>query len=237
VDTVREVRAARTHRETVEANEALRRRLEFAGIAVTHPVAVAMHARILRPGSSEHTDALLARMIDHWRGLEERLGVEVDARIVAYTMSADDSLDLALARIGAVPAVVDLRQWRYSTLYGLLWPRGGELRSQMLSAYNPFVALPQTDRWLVLAVLPTTTTEIRIEAEDWYPRLCVTLVNEGAAVLSAPPELRRELRSAILRILVNPLDTERLLVQPALTGVTQEARRLRARFEVREGMQ
>jgi len=234
---VQSARTARTHRATVDANDELRRRLELAGIAATHPVMVAVHARVLRPGSSPDTDGLLAAMLVRWRDIENQLGVEVDARVVAYAMSSDDALDRALAGLGVAPAAANLRSWRHGTLCGLLWPRGAEVRSQMLSAYNPFADLPPTDRWLVLAALPATTSEVRIEDDNWYPRLCVALINEGAAVLSAPPDQRRQLRSAILQTLVRALDTDTLLVQPALTGVTQEGRRLRARFEIREGLQ
>jgi hypothetical protein len=234
---VHALRGARTHQQTVMANDELRSRLEFAGTAVTHPVLVAMQARVIRPGSSPNTDELLAKMVDRWTALEARLGVEVDARVVAYTMSFDNTLDLALPQVSAGEIGTDRNAWRYSTLYGLLWPRGADVRSQTLTAYNPFSQLPPTERLLVRAVLPATTSDVPIEASDWHQRVCTALINEGAAVLSATPECRHELRRAVQRLLVDPLDTDTLLVQPALAGITHENHRLIARFEVREGMQ
>ena len=168
--------------------------------------------------------------------------MEVDAKIVAYDLSYTDDLDRALAALGPPPANIDRQQWRYGTLYGLLWPRGAELRSHALQAYNPFNPLPKTDRWLVLQALPPTTQEIRLETEDWHTQLNAALVRDGAASLSAPLEQRRDLRSAILRMLTLPLDTERLLVQPVVSALVPsaeagEGRRLLARFDIREGIQ
>ena len=237
VDAVEVVRSARTHRQTVDANEALRSCLERSGLAVTHPVLVAMQARVLRPGGSPATDGLLYLLLQRWQELELRLGVEVDARVVAYSLSNEEALDDALAGLGAALPAGDRRGWRYGALYGLLWPRGAGVRSQMLSAYNPFLELPPTDRWLVLASLSDATPQVSIESSDWRVRISVALVNHGVALLTAPPERRRELRAAIQQVIVAPLDSRALLVQPAVTGATQEGRRLLVRLEVREGIQ
>jgi hypothetical protein len=232
-DALGAVREASTHQEMLQSNEALRQQLEQAGLSISHPVMVALQARILRPGSSEKTDAILAELLQQWKELEEALGVEVDARMVAYTLSQRPDFDATLSHGGPIPAGDATRAWRYGALYGLLWPRGMEVRSQMLSAYNPFVDLPPTDRWLLRDVLPVTT-DVRWEEGDWYLRLCGTLVREGAAFLSAPVAKRKEIRQAVQQMLLSPLDTESLLVQPSVSGVFQEACRIRVRFEISE---
>lgn len=234
---VRACREAETHEATVLANEKLRGSLEEAGLAVTHPVLVAMQARVLRPGSTVRTDEMLDGLLTKWKSLEDRLGVEVDARVIAYALSEDSDLSAALDASHSHVEHRDTRDWRYGALYSLLWPRGSSVRSQALSVYNPFCRLEDTDRLLVLAVHADPTTDVGLEHADWAHQLKQVLAQEGAATLSAPPGSRQALRKAILQTLAQPIETAALLVAPILSGVTHEGRRLRARFDVQEDLQ
>jgi hypothetical protein len=104
----------------------------------------------LRPGSNQETDKLLLDLIRLWHQEEERLGIEIDARVFAYVVSDDDQLDKALWHLGLVEANP---YWRFQVIYGLLWARGNSVRSRALSAYNPFAVLPDAERELLLSVL------------------------------------------------------------------------------------
>ncbi len=43
----------------------------------------AINARVLRPGSNQETDKLRLDLIRLWHEEEERLGIEIDARVFA----------------------------------------------------------------------------------------------------------------------------------------------------------
>jgi hypothetical protein len=62
----------------------------------------------LRPGSNEETDKLLLDLIRLWHEEEERLGIEIDARVFAYVVSNDDQLDRALLHLGLAAEPVEL---------------------------------------------------------------------------------------------------------------------------------
>lgn len=233
-DAVRGVRQADSLKDLARANDQLRRCLAKEGLTISHAVMTAIQARVLRPGSSEATDRLLFELVQSWKDAERVLGIEIDARVLAYVRCGDSALDDALQGSAAAPGGAERHAWRCSVLYGLLWPRGAALRSQSLNAYNPFSALPSTDRWLAQVAVPSQTPEVRIEEDGWERRLQMLLVQHGSAALSAPLDRRRELRHAINRMMVEPVDTELLLVYPTVAGVRQDGRRLLVEFDVME---
>ena len=84
---------------------------------MTHWVMTAINARILRPGSNRETDKLLLDLIRLWHEEEERLGIEIDARVFGYIASTKDDLDGALAHLGLIQPS---SYWRFQVIYGLL---------------------------------------------------------------------------------------------------------------------
>ena len=110
------------------------------------------------------------------------MGVELDARVVAYVASADDRLEQALARAPNLSGE-RRRQWRMNVLAGLLWARGGALRERALSTTNPFRRLAPTDRLLVLAAVGETAPPVEVTTEDWSETLAERLRSKGSARL------------------------------------------------------
>ena len=166
-----DVRLATGYGELKQASDRLRKVLFSQGILVTHPVMTAINARVLRPGSNQETDKLLD-LIRLWHEEEERLGIEIDARVFAYVVSNDDQLDRALLHLGLVQPNP---YWRFQAIYGLLWSRGNILRSRSvrvaewraLSSYNPFAVLPDADRELLLDVLQVNEHQVWLDDADW----------------------------------------------------------------------
>jgi hypothetical protein len=75
---------------------ALRHALADEGYATFHAFLVALANRILRPGSSIDSDAFFLDAVRLWNAEEERLGVELDARVLAYRLARSDDIDAAL---------------------------------------------------------------------------------------------------------------------------------------------
>src|SRR5205823_333223 len=134
------VRSAPDHAGLAASTLALRKLLSRRGMIVNHAVMSAIHTRILRPGSSPASDALLRRLIEEWNTAEDQLGMEIDPRVYAYVAAQTPAAQADLALVGGVP--VQDPFWRFQTIYGLLWPRGSLVRAQGLSFYNPFADAP-----------------------------------------------------------------------------------------------
>jgi len=229
------VRAAQSHAQTQDAVRSLLALLVDRGVAVSHPVSAALNARVLRPGSTADTDRFIRDLVVRWRSEEERLGIEIDARVFAFGASASDEVDHLLA---AVPSAIDgRRQWRFATIYGLLWPRGAAVRASALRAYNPYHPQPPTDRALVLSALPNETAEVRLGGPGWKEQLAAALIDGGGCLLRADADQSRDLRQAIIELQAIPIDVGYLMLHPRVIGFARQDGDLFIHLELREAFQ
>ena len=231
-------RAAESHGALAAAATQLRRELNRRGFQVSHPIMTALHARVLGPGTSSTTDALLRDVVLRWQEAESALGIEIDPDVFAFHLSRNDELDLG----DAVPDLRDAEltrdeHWRYGVLYGLLWPRGSDVRADALQAYNPFGPLPRTDRLLVLQAIDVSVPEVDAEQDDWFDRVSEHLVAKGVARLGARREAAVVLRRALLRLTVDPIDAGGLFAYARVGGVHADAGRVSADVELSEALQ
>ena len=209
---------------------------------MTHPVMTAINARVLRPGSNQETDKLLLDLIRLWHEEEERLGIEIDARVFAYVVSNDDQLDRALLHLGLVQPNP---YWRFQAIYGLLWSRGNILRSRSvrvaesraLSSYNPFAVLPDADRELLLDVLQVNEHQVWLDDADWREQVEEAFKRGVSVSLIARPDARGDLKLAILGLAAEPVELGFLQVYPQVEGVQRHPRGFAVRWRVREAVQ
>jgi hypothetical protein len=236
---VADLRAAysQSHEDLAQAFRRLLHLLIQDGLTASHPVVVALQIRVLRPGSSHETDRLLHDLIARWRASEERLNIEIDARIFAYSCSSSTELDQALEQISIRGPESDVRRWRYNVLYSLLWPRGSAIRSRHLVTYNPFAALPVPERELVRDCLPRRTKIVPVDASDWFPQAAKALLSEGNVVLRAPVSSTQMLVQALMRMSVEPIEADFLLLYPRVARVAREEQHLDLVLELSETRQ
>jgi hypothetical protein len=217
------VREAGSHSELQQAIEANRRVLEARGVQVTHSVLSALHARVLRPDSGPDSDELLRVLAQHWRDMEETLGVEVDARVFSYIASRDGAtIDPVLLRIDP-RGDSDIVQWRLRVIHGLVWPRGHAVRAQALETYNPFAALPESDRLLLVDALNADHRPIPLSREAWRGDVAESLRFRGVAKLSCSLEQSGDLQRALLSLACVPVDVGYLQLYPQVDGIERSA--------------
>lgn len=229
--------ANKNHLEHANAFESLRKLLTKRGLFTCHGVVAAIANRILRPGSNSDTDALLHRMITRWRDLEENLDVEIDPRILAYLESGDESIDSIIQDPGDNAIEVNRRQWRFNTLFSLLWPRGGVSRSARLAVYNPFADLPETEHDLIRLVLEGESERVWVGDENWQQRAQQALVRDsGVRLVSVPDELPR-LRNALMEVMTVPIDSGYMLLHPKVNRVDRRVDCIEIGLSLAEGVQ
>jgi hypothetical protein len=212
-----DVRGARGMEDVREANADLRSALTERGVLGIHAVYAGLQNRILRPGSSESTDRLLRRLVRDWQAEEERLGVELDARVFAYTASQRDEYRTLLQSVEQGRVRDD--DWRFQTIYGLLWPRGRAVRERALDTYNPFADLPAGDRLLVVGEIPDREQPVDVTASSWAGIVRDRLRDRGVARVSSPSPERSELQEAIMTLVTDTVETGFLQVHPRLNGI------------------
>jgi hypothetical protein len=160
---------------------------------------------------------LLRRLVTDWREEEERLGVELDARIFAYVASQRDEYRPLLESIEQGAAQDD--DWRFQTIYSLLWPRGRAVRERALETYNPFADLPPGDRLLVIDEIPDRGRPADLRSDAWREAVRDRLRERGIARLSSASAGRTALQHAILDLVTETVETGFLQLHPRLDGI------------------
>jgi len=225
------VRGAASHAALSRAALDLRRLLSRRGIAVTHPVMSALHARLLRPGSSPGTDEFLRLLVRGWNRAEEVLGVELDPRIYAYLASLEPDVHVHLGALGGVPLQDPF--WRFQAVYGLLWPRGYQVRAHGLTSYNPFSEGAPPDREILLDLL--SANELVIPLAPGYMDVAgATLAAHGSATLNSSADERRALKDAILCMVVSPAEVGYLHLYPSVVGLSHGPDGLSVKLDLTE---
>ncbi len=225
------VRGAEGNAPLQAAAARLRRLLSDRGLVVNHAVSAALHARLLRPGTSPTTDGLLRSLVRDWREQEERLGIEIDARVYAFLAAERPESATALASLGPVPHHDPY--WRFQTLYGLFWPRGHLVRAQALASYNPYADAPAPDREILLDLLRAGEPSVRLEG-DWQPRVHAALAEHGAVRLEASFDDRDRLKEALLHAAATAVEAGFLHLHPHLASLTLEPGGAEATLDIRE---
>lgn len=233
-EAMAEVRLAGGYRDLKQASDRLRKILSSQGILVTHPVMTAINARVLRPGSNQETDKLLLDLIHLWHEEEQRLGIEIEARVFAFVASNSDRLDRALSHLGLVQPHP---YWRFQVIYGLLWSRGNIVRSRALSSYNPFTVLPDADRELLLDILQADERTVWLQDTDWRGQVEEAFRQGSSVLLIARSDNRKYLTSAILDLVAAPMDIGFLHVYPQVEGVQRHSQGFAVRLRVIEAIQ
>jgi hypothetical protein len=230
-----EVREAVEHSALEESVTRLRTALGARGVQTSHAVMSALHARVLRPGSDAKTDGLLRDLVCRWRSHEERLGIEIDARVFAYLESSRTDYDAVLSGLdGAQEAD---RDWRFKAISGLLWPRGHSIRSQALSVYHPYHTLPEADRHLLLNVLDAQVIEVPICDSDWRTKLTIALRSRAVARLTAASAEVLDLKRALLDIATQPIELDYLQLYPKVNSLVRAPNGYAADVYVEEALQ
>lgn len=235
--------AARLFREASGVTEShsqftiLRHTLAEEGFVTFHTFLVALANRILRPGSSVESDAFFLDAIRRWNSEDERLGVELDARVLAYRLSRSADIDNALTLVGIDTPTVNPDQWRFGVIYGLLWPRGAQIRQSGLRIYSPFVDLPTPEPLLLQTYLSEDADLIDLATEGWQERCLGRLAEVGAVTLLCPMATASLLADALSFLATNPVQMAYLSVFARVQAVRRVAHILHVDVDVAEAVQ
>jgi len=210
----------------------LRKFLASQGHSVFHGYISALSNRLLRPNSPRELDRLLAELLQRWSVLENRIGVEVDARVMCAVFSRDPRIDAAFAVAGFEPPAHQVETWRFSVLLGVLWARGHELRSHALQVTKRFAESPMTTERLLLSPWLSEATEpLSASATDLQEQLHKQLRRTGQALVAGPqdPDL---IHRVIQLAAIVPVQLEYLNVYPRLTSVVRAPGSVTLHFEL-----
>jgi hypothetical protein len=186
----------------------------------------ALSTRLLRPGSTPATDALALGLVRAWDQLQQRLGFEVDARVIAYA-------------VGAGRLQIDTSTGRRSAdqVFSLLWPRGLQARTQHLQHYHPFAPPPVLDRLLVGAAHDERLPRLDVSAKGWREQYRAAIARRSAVELTAAATHLDDLARAVRAVPAIPVDLDVLRVYGSVRSFHRDGDRAVARVEFGEALQ
>jgi superfamily II DNA or RNA helicase len=230
---VLEVRRASSTDALIHQFSTLRRLLASRGYSVFHGFAAALSSRLLRPGSPPGIDHFLSGALIRWGDAEQKLGVEIDNRLVAFLVSEDDSIDQLLIGAGLDPPTNNRRAWRFNAIYSLLWPRGPVIREATVRVYNPFGTIRAApERLLLEALIAPVEPPIDARLEGWELALTEALTQRSTATLELDPTDLLKITAVLRHAILEPISLEYMNIYPVLNRVLREGGRLLMRFEL-----
>jgi hypothetical protein len=233
---VYQFRASDSQEEMAQSFRRLRQSLMQEGFSPFHGFLVALGSRVLRPGSSAATDLYLSRVLNQWQVEEERIGIEIDLRVMSYYLSHSDDIDRVVSDIGS-PLGSDRAAWRMGAIYGLLWPRGRAIRQSALQMRNPFTELPLIERLLVVETVGDDRVCISLMDDDWLPQTAEYLTAGRQVTLTSPEDERARLADALNALVANPVESGYLRAYARLQGIRQTQSMIEADIELVEAVQ
>jgi hypothetical protein len=236
-DAVGAFRDAKTLRETEECFQVLRSEMTAEGFLQFHSFMVALNNRILRAGSSSKVDQLLRQVITTWNAEEVRLGLEIDARVVAYFMSRRMEVEKIIDMEVGDFSGANIPQWRFNAIYGILWPRGTSVRQAHLNLYNPYTSFAPVERLLVLDLLQKSVAILEMPCDDWREKCQHELQSKGALCIVCSNSEKELLKDVFNFLMTNPVEDDYLLLFPRLRSVRQKADRIEIEVELAETIQ
>lgn len=215
----------------------LRQTLAECGFVTFHAFIVALVNRILRPGSSAQSDAFFLSAVRLWDTEEARLGIELDARVLAYRLARRNDIDLALSYAGIDAPTVHPDQWRFGVVYGLLWPRGAQVRQAGLKLDSVFVDLPLPEPLQIRAYLDVGSDFIDVQNDAWQTKCLDRLAEFGAVTLVCPIVATDDVAEAINFLATNPVQTSYLSVFARVQAVRRAADQYQIDVDIAEALQ
>lgn len=207
-------RAASGFSEQEDAAAALRAAVNADGTVPRRSLVVSIASKLLRPGSSGVTDALIAGLNRSWARASSRLGVQIPMRTFAYLAASfaplRRRLDTIFLATGATTAPSDAQV--YVQLQQLLFERCEDSCTDCLDG-SPFEAdYRKPSRSIALQWLDLQIPRVSITEPDWTLQALQSLRTSGRVCISAEENAAAELSRAVLAITSQELDREGLFI-------------------------
>ena len=190
----------------------------------SHLLVSTFAARFLRPGSGPAIDQVVSNLTSAWLEQESRLGVEIDARALAFRA--------AQGRLG-----VDISPLSADSAFSMLWLRGPQARSQGLDHWHPYRRDVVVERLILDSALQDGTAVVDVTEPGWIDRYLRAVESTARVVLSAPYPQRSLLAEALRTVTVTPIEREGLRVFGRVTAMPHRRGMVRAVISLAEELQ
>jgi ATP-dependent Lhr-like helicase len=222
-------RAANGYEQRRVAVEHLCRAMQSRGFAITHSLLSVVHSRILRPGSSSTSDEKLLKLLEFWRSLEVKSGIEWQLNLAAHTATLRE-----VGRDAGGGALFE----RFCKIQGLLWARGHSIRHSELAYYNQFAnGVAITERFLGETLFVDDAPSVTKRGQEWLSSVHDAIRLAGRVDLNIDRQELRELAHITAQLQIEPVDHLGLLLYPRVGAFRRTDFGATLRVELAESVQ
>lgn len=193
VDAFSEVRNALNYNALNQAKESLMKALYDLGISQQRDNISAVSMKLLRPGSSRHTDTLTFLVNEAWKRQSRKLGLEIPIRTFAYIITSFNPsyrrlMELFIQEYNEPPNALQI----YSVIQQLLFEGCADSCPDCLNRPNYLNDFGKPARNLALSWLSLEIPEVVIDRDvnEWTAKARESLAKEGRVCLIAQVDLQ-----------------------------------------------
>lgn len=218
-----QVRSAKGFKSQDKAKIALQNALECAGLPASRTAVVTLVTKLLRPGSSERTDAAMYLLNKLWRRTEQRLGIEIDARVFAYICSQRSSTKRRVVQL--LREIGDEQEpspaQTYSVIQQFLLLDCEDACPECLDNPNLYNNFGKPSRSLARAKLNLDSTEIFIDekSKNWLDQARQILRDERRVRLTTSSDQLNSVVKILQGLLAEEIEVEYLLLPISIANV------------------
>ncbi|WP_045820825.1 protein DpdJ [Williamsia herbipolensis] len=181
-------------------------------------------ARFMRPGSSTTIDRVVSDLVTAWVDSETRLGVEIDARTIAYHASQGN--------LG-----FDLKSLSVDSAFSMLWLRGAQARSQRLDHWHPYRENVIVERLVLDEAVHDGAVKIDVTEPGWIDAYTQAMGADARVLLTAPYTHRADLARALRAATAKPIERGGLRVFGRVRAISQRRGSMTAILSLAEELQ
>ena len=181
-------------------------------------------ARFMRPGSRPAIDRVMSDLATAWVDLEAKIGVEIDARTIAYHASQGN--------LG-----IDVKSLSVDSIFSLLWLRGAQARSQRLNHWHPYRQNVVFERLMLNQAVRDGAALIDVTEPGWLDEYTRALGRDARVLLAAPYPRRADLARALREATATPIERGGLRVFGRVRAISQRRGEMTAALSLAEELQ
>lgn len=238
-DNFRNLCNSKNHNDREKCRLGLNKLLDSRGLHVGRALGISIASRLIKPSKSVELCHFLHKIIGEWDAYESKFGLALGVREFSYLASKNEKVKNALIEI------VDLDGFTINSgsgeviriLESILWPRGIEVRQKSLDFYNPFRKKRLIDPKLVRYLISEKNIpKIYLIELDWVEKITLALSDVGVAQLLADKYSEKEVRRAIIQLIVTPVSVGYLQFFPNVDSFDRNEKYLSVTFSIRESL-
>lgn len=232
------VRSAVGYAEQFQAREALRAALQSRGIPARQRSVVSVMMKLLKPGSSQPTDALFRALSQSWTRHSRRLALRIPTRSFAYLCASYPPLRRRLRDLFAAIGVGDMPtdQQLYAQIQQMLLEVCRDSCPDCLDQPNRFNDFGKPSRSLARSWLSLDIEEISLDEypDDWTARSRQVLSARGRVRLLARGPNISDLSRGLFSLVNQELDAAGLRMSVTVVGVQRRGPVLRVTLQLKD---